>query len=165
MQKLLRYLLLSLTIGGGYLGVAATTDVLMTSGQSYPLLPWVLSAFFAFYGCAILTGLRLADRIAQPVLLPLVFLIQVPWVSSSLVTFSVTSGLHFTVFYSDRFSLLYAFGSEWTFSMGDRAPTGFGINFFALAMALVALALRRHKLPGSAVTLTTPSVVRESPQP
>lgn len=145
MNPWLRRLHLVLTIGGGFVGVAATLQTTLTTPSPNPIYYAMMAGFGLLYGYGMFVGLRLVERPAETLHLLVYYCLQVPWISSPLIAYRFTSGFHLSGGIIDgRLSTLFRLGSDWQFSFLLDAPWGIGVNGFALAMALF-LAFQRSK--------------------
>lgn len=131
-----------LSLGGGAIGVAMATQVLLA--RSNPL-EWVLCIVFAaIYAWGSWQGLRLIEsnhRALGP--LVLFWAIQVPTFSSPLAGYFLASGFHatvalqFTSLTQLNFAANALMGSTFTYSLLQTGtPWSVGVNVFALAVAI-----------------------------
>jgi hypothetical protein len=128
-----RRLLLILTIGGGFLGVAITTQFFPQANKVIVYI--MLLAFVGLYGYGIFVGLRLSEGFAPLQHLRVYFGLQIPFISSPLIAYHFCSGLQATIaIIQPGLTWGFRLGSEWQFSILSSAPWGFGINFVALAI-------------------------------
>lgn len=132
----LRRLLLILTIGGGFVGIALTIQFFT---QADKVIAYVmLVAFSGLYGYGIFVGIKLSE--GPPLLkhLRLYFGLQIPFISSPVIAYRFCSGLQATVAMVQS-SLKWDFrlGVEGQFAILSSAPWGIGVNFVALAIVFL----------------------------
>jgi len=126
-------LLLILTIGGGFLGVAITTQFFPQANKV--IIYIMLLAFVGLYGYGIFVGLKLSEGSVPLRHLRLYFGLQIPFISSRVIAYRFCSGLQTTIsIIQPGLRWDCRFGSEWQFSILSSAPWGVGINFVALAI-------------------------------
>jgi hypothetical protein len=104
--------------------------------------------FLALYGYGVFIGVCLAER-GEPIWsLLFYFTVQIPFISSPLVTYRFYSGLEATVAIRDvGVGWDARFGSEWRLAILSSAPLGFGINIVAIIIVffLTSLAFQRTR--------------------
>jgi hypothetical protein len=128
-----RRLLLILTIGGGFLGLALTIELFHQANKA--VLYIMLLGFVCLYGYGIFAGLKLSDGAAPLGHLRLYFALQIPFISSPVIAYHFCSGLQATIaIVQPGLTWGFRLGSEWQFALLSSAPWGIGINFIALAI-------------------------------
>jgi hypothetical protein len=145
MRTWLRLTLVTVTVGGGFTGVALMLQSLLTAGghPPQPMANYVLmSVFFALFAFVTVSGLVFVHdaRRIKPLIVALG--IQVPWVSSPLLVYKFTAGFETCVAVGiiGNFYGGFQLGSNYQFSYFQwQSPWGVGVNLFALAI-LVLLA-------------------------
>ena len=128
-----------LSLGGGAIGIALATQLVLT--RSNPL-EWVLCAVFAaLYAWGGWLGMRLlegSDRALGP--LVAFWALQAPTFSSPLAGYFIACGFHATVVLNISQLKIAAntlLGSTFTYSlMQAGTPWSFGVNVFALGIAI-----------------------------
>lgn len=129
----LRRLLSILLIGGGFAGAALITDFIFLPMKA--IARAVLLGFVCVYCYAIFIGLRLNEGTVPLRYLRVYFAFQIPFVSSPLITYRFSSGLHVTLaLIESQLTLSCRLGSEFQCGIGSAAPWGLGVNFIGLAM-------------------------------
>jgi hypothetical protein len=139
-----RWVLLVLTIGGGFMGLALTVQALfrqVTGDFFFYLIGTVAIAFYIF---VIVSGLLFAENPKRLAPLRVAFLLQIPWVSSPVLVYGLSAGFRVTAGFglSDaRFSAGFRFGSDFDLFILGRHPWFVGINIFAV---LILVLLSRY---------------------
>ncbi len=132
-----RRLLLILTIGGGFVGVARTIQFFSHVDKVIAYV--VLLAFVCLYGYGIFLGVKLSEGPAPPRHLRVYFGLQIPFISSPIVAYRFATGFQTTIAITQsglgwdvRF-----LGSEGQFAILSQEPWGVGINVIALAIVFL----------------------------
>jgi hypothetical protein len=88
-------------------------------------------AFIAVSGLALVNGHRRAEALVQWAIA-----LQIPWVSSPVLTYHLDSGTGLSIFVLGgrvEWSILWV-GSQWEFRFLQERPWGVGINLVAIAL-------------------------------
>src|SRR3974390_169512 len=115
MKTWIRWILLVLTIGGGFMGLALTMEALfkqVTGGFFSYLMGGVALALYIFI---IVSGLLFAESPKHLTPLRVAFLLQIPWISSPVLVYGLSSGLRITAGLrptDGRLSATFRFGSD-----------------------------------------------------
>ena len=132
-----RRLLLILTIGGGFVGVARTIQFFSHVDKVIAYV--VLLAFVCLYGYGIFLGVKLSEGPAPLRHLRVYFGLQIPFISSPIVAYRFATGFQTTIAITQsglgwdvRF-----LGSEGQFAIPSQEPWGVGINVIALAIVFL----------------------------
>ena len=132
-----RRLLLILTIGGGFVGVARTIQFFSHVDKVIAYV--VLLAFVCLYGYGIFLGVKLSEGPAPLRHLRVYFGLQIPFISSPIVAYRFATGFQTTIAITQsglgwdvRF-----LGSEGQFAILSQEPWGEGINVVALAIVFL----------------------------
>lgn len=134
----MRKIYLILTIGGGFTGFALTFQAFFTAEQVNLVYYVIVATFVALYGYGMFAGLRLADRPEDKKHLVIFYWLQVPWISSPVISYRFTSGFNLSGAILDfKLTGFFRLGSDWQFSLLQAAPWGIGVNFFALVIAIL----------------------------
>lgn len=151
MSKWIRRILLVLQIGGGFTGIA----VLVLSGNfcsqapvSTRMVATVLSLLFSL---GIIGGLALAEEKRAGVRLSAIYqLLQVPIVSSPLLTWRLMSGLELSVIWWKHEAVFNGrLGAHAVFTFRRPDPWGIGVNLLPLAIFVYLLwTLRKREETG-----------------
>jgi hypothetical protein len=140
MKTWLRWFILILTIGGGFAGAAVTVQVLFQPTTTGLINIALCCGFLALYLFTILSGLLFADNPRRTIPIIVALILQIPWVSSPILSYSFSAGSRLTVaFVGGDFRLSYLFGSDWQVFILQNKPWGVGLNLFALVVLLVLL--------------------------
>jgi hypothetical protein len=131
-----RRLLLILTIGGGFLGLAVTLQFLPSASKV--ITYFMLFAFIGLYAYGIFVGLTLSEGPVPIKHLRFYFALQIPFISSPLIVYGFCSGLQATVaILQSGPAWGWRLGSQWQFALFSSAPWGCGVNLIALIMVFV----------------------------
>jgi hypothetical protein len=147
-----RRLLVILTIGGGFLGVAITAQFFSQVDKVIGYL--VLLAFVGLYGYGICLGVKLSEGSALLRHLRVYFGLQIRFISSPVIAYRFTTGLQTTIAITQS-GLRWDFrlGSEGQFAIISQEPWGFGIN--VVALTIVFLLYSRFAVVAEDATLET----------
>jgi hypothetical protein len=127
----LRRLLLILTVGGGFIGVAVTIQYFPQTDKVVVYI--MLFAFVGLYAYGIFAGLKLSESSRCLKHVRLYFGLQILFISSPLIAYRFCSGLQATIaMIQPGLRWDFRLGSEWQFSILSSAPWGCGVNFVAL---------------------------------
>jgi hypothetical protein len=131
-----RRLLLVLTIGCGFLGIALTIQFFAQTDKVVAYI--MLLAFIGLYAYGIFVGLKLSEGPPPLKHLRLYFGLQIPFISSPLVVYRFCSGLQATVAIGQS-GLTWdcRLGTEWQFAIFSSAAWGCGVNFVALIIVFL----------------------------
>jgi hypothetical protein len=148
MNASFRRLLLIFTIGGGFMGVAVTTQFF---SQANKLIAYIVLLFFVgLYAYGIFVGLKLSEGSIPIRHLRFYFGLQIPFISSPVIAYRFCSGLEVTVAILQlRLGCEYRLGSGGQFAILSSAPWGIGVNLVALAIVFL-LYSRLAVVPGDA---------------
>jgi hypothetical protein len=147
MKPWLGLTLMTLTVGGGFTGFVITTNYLMMNPGALRPGQWVVGlSFAALYAFVVASGLMLALYPRKLTPLIIAFALQVPWISSPLVTYRFTSGFNATAGLANG-SLAGALrlGSDFQFFLQQSHAWGGGINLFALVILIVLVRASRRQ--------------------
>lgn len=163
MKTWLRLTIITMTVGGGFTGFALTLPFLLKP-QSHQLFSSIfIACFLALYAFVTASGLLfvLNPQRTLPLFISLGF--QIPWISSPLIAYRFTAGLHITVgFVGGDFNGGFRLGSDWQFNLFQKSPWGLGVNLFAVT--ILAL-LARAVLTTNKAQLLTPIALASSGTP
>jgi hypothetical protein len=154
MKMWLRWILLVLTIGGGFTGLVVTLQAMFQSGDVGLGSLIIFSAFVALYIFTVVSGLFFADnsKCTNPLIVALG--LQIPWVSSPILAYGFNAGFRINAGLTDgKLSVSYRLGSDFMFSFFQGRTWGFTINFFALL--ILVLLLKYSRTPNIALAPTT----------
>jgi hypothetical protein len=138
-----------MTVGGGFTGFALTFQALLSGLSSHtepPLNLLIMGIFLLLNAGVAASGLLFVHDSRSTLPLVASLAIQVPWISSPLLTYRFATGLEFVLNATgpekgEEFTLHFAWkcfvGSSWSLSVSQQHPIGVGINLWALAMLIL----------------------------
>ena len=146
MKPWLRLTLVTVTIGGGFTGIAITLQSLL-SAQGQPTINYALiSGFLALFAFVTVSGVVFVHDPNRIRLLILALALQIPWVSSPLIAYKFAAGFQVcAALIGGQFAGGFRLGSDFQINLFQRLPWGLGINFFALS--LLVLLVRTTRTP------------------
>ena len=146
MKPWLRLTLITVTVGGGFSGVAIALQSLLAAQNQPPVNYVLMLGFIALYAFVTTSGLVLVQDPKRIDLLIVALSLQVPWVSSPLIAYKFTAGFQVCVtFIGGHFYGGFRLGSDFQINFFQHLPWGVGINLFAVA--LLVLVLRATRTP------------------
>jgi hypothetical protein len=156
MKSWLRLTLITVTVGGGFTGVALTLQLFLRPSQ--PLAYYLLMlAFLALFAFITVSGLVFVHNPQRTDLLIVALGLQIPWVSSPVIAYKLAAGFQVCIaLIAGRFAGGFRLGSDFQINVFQRLPWGAGVNLFALALLVLLLRAERmtHKaLQPTAATL------------
>lgn len=170
MKTWLRLLLVLVTVGGGFAGVAAILKA-MVDAHGFLQFPGLL-LFLGLYTFVVVSGLILVWEPARtrPALVALA--LQIPWLSSTVLTYKFASGMCLSAALGPpeeagrvglRFFWYTHFGAYSEFHLGGSgdAPLAFGANLIALVLFI--LVLRSNRLSRQASQQITEASAQVTP--
>ncbi|MFA0810224.1 hypothetical protein [Microbulbifer epialgicus] len=141
MQNIIRFTLLTASIGGGFMGSAITLNYFLDSNRlalgGAIANGLALTAFlYTLYA-----GLQFSKSAVNTKQLYRAFLLQIPWLSSPILTYKVGAGFFLYLMYSSQGSkYLVGFGANYSLAIFSDRPWGIGVNFAAIGfLALMKL--------------------------
>jgi hypothetical protein len=97
------------------------------------------------YAYGTYAGLRFAEDEKNKKSLIIFYWLQVPWISSPIISYRFTAGFHASgSLIGNELSGFFRLGSDWNFSLLQPVQWGIGVNFFALVMVIVLINRKRH---------------------
>jgi hypothetical protein len=147
MKTWLRLTLVTMTVGGGFAGIALTLQALFNSHGASTLNLLVMIAFVGLYTFVTISGLIFVHDPNRTTPLMVALAIQIPSVSSSSVVYKFAAGIRAFLMLGGsqgtntpgvRFSWDFFPGSSWTFSLSRDKPLAIGVNVAALAILAFA---------------------------
>jgi hypothetical protein len=143
MKPWLRLTLITITVGGGFAGLAATLQALFNSPGASTLNLLVMIVFMGLYAFVMVSGLIFVHdpRRTGPVVAALA--IQIPWISSPLIVYKFAAGVQAFVMAGSpekansigvHFYWDLLLGSSWRFAVLQDNSWGVGLNVAALAI-------------------------------
>src|SRR5438034_9994951 len=144
MKSWLRLTLVTVTIGGGFTGVAITLQSLLTPQEQPPLYYFLMSGFLALFAFVTISGVVFVHDPNRIRLLIIALAIQIPWVSSPLIAYKFAAGFQVcAALFGGRFAGGFRLGSDYQINLFQQLPWGVGINFFALALLVLLVRTTR----------------------
>jgi hypothetical protein len=162
MKPWLRLTLIMMSVGGGFTGFALTFQVLQSGLSSHtepPLNLLIMGIFLLLNAGVAASGLLFVHDPGCTRPLAASLAIQVPWISSSFLTYRFASGLELVLSATgpekgEDFAFHFAWkcfiGSSWSFSISQEHPVGFGINLVAFALLIFLWRSARTLVPTTA---------------
>ncbi len=143
MKTWLRLTLVTMTVGGGFTGIAATLQALFNSPNASTLRLLVMIAFVGLYAFVTVSGLIFVrdPKRTRPLMVALA--IQIPSGSSSFIVYKFAVGVRAFLMVGSsegantpgiRVSWDFFLGSSWTFSLLGQKPLAISVNVAALAV-------------------------------
>ena len=168
MKPWLRLTLITMTVGGGFAGFVLTFEALQSglTSHSQPALNLVIMGVFLLLNAGVTVGGLIfvySPHRTNPLIVALA--IQVPWISSFLVTYRFATGFDLVLSLSGpakgedlAFHLGWSFflGSSWTLSFSQEGQFGLGVNIWALVMLVLLWRSVRMPLPVHPTISTSP---------
>jgi hypothetical protein len=153
MKSWLRLTLITVTVGGGFTGVALTLQLFLRPSQ--PLAYYLLMlAFLALFAFITVSGLVFVQNPQRADLLIVSLGLQIPWVSSPIIAYKLAAGFQVCIaLIGGRFAGGFRLGSDFQINVFQRLPWGAGVNLFALA--LLVLLLQATRVPYKAFQPTS----------
>jgi len=146
MNTSLRLTLITLTVGGGFTGIAITSQALFSGQVKEPALLVICGVFITLYVYVLIAGLILAHnpRRTKPLIVALA--LQILLISSPIVSYRFGAGLVMNVGLNLNGAFWwFRFGADWQFVLLQRFPWGIGINLVPIGLlAAIAWSGRRR---------------------
>ncbi|MFZ2146513.1 MAG: hypothetical protein WAV28_04765 [Sedimentisphaerales bacterium] len=149
MNKWIKYFLIVLEVGGGFAGISIMFIFQQWNTGTSHYFWWVFSIYVVFlFLFGIVAGLALVEKPQLGAALSAVYqALQIPVISSSLLTYEFFSGLQLGVgLAKGRLAFFIEYGARFAlqFSM-SAAPWSIGVNILALVLFVYLLLLLRPK--------------------
>lgn len=147
MKAWLRLTLITMTVGGGFAGFAGTLQSLFNSPGASTLKLVLIFIFACLYVFVTVSGLLFVNDPRRTGPLVAALALQVPWISSSLITYKFAAGFESFIFVGSpekqnaivHLGWDFLFGSSWKFGLSQENPVRLGVNLAALAILLLLL--------------------------
>jgi len=177
MNLWLRLTLITMTVGGGFTGLAATCHALQSSFNSHsqtPLNLLMMGVFLVLNAGVIASGLLFVcdPHRTNPLLAALA--VQIPWISSYLIAYRFATGFELVLSVNGpakgedlAFHLGWAFflGTSWSLSFSQEHQFGLGVNVWALTMFVLLWRSVRTPLPVLQPATSMPLEANSAPHP
>jgi len=144
----IRWLLLALSIGGGFEGIALNFQFLSLPEFKQPVYVALIGISIILYGFVFVSGLLFADdpNCSAPLLISLC--LQIPTISSPILVYRFLSGFPFVLSVTGgKLNTMVRVGGEWQFNLFQELPWEGGINLCALISLILLIRYRRRNLP------------------
>jgi hypothetical protein len=151
MKTWLRLTIITMTVGGGFSGVALTSQVLVHSTVQWPN-NLVIATFLALYAFVLVSGLLFVQNPRNTRLIIGALAIQIPCILSPIAVYRFASGGSIvlgigTAQGTSGVKLDAGFGSNFAFELLKDRGWSFGVNLVALAILVVLLRAIRAPVP------------------
>ena len=153
MKTWLRLTIITMTVGGGFSGVALTSQVLVHSTVLWPN-NLVIATFLALYAFVLVSGLLFVQNPKNSRLIIVALAIQVPCLLSPKVVYRFASGGSIVLGIGTaqgtsgvKLDADAGFGSNFAFELLKDRRWSLGVNMVALAILVVLLRAIRAPVP------------------
>ncbi len=148
MNTSLRLILITMTVGGGFTGVAVTLQALLSPQGKGPASAVICLVFLLLYLFVLISGLLFVQNPRRMVPLVVALALQVPAIYSPIIAFRFVAGFNGTAGISETGVFWWVrLGSEWQLNLLQPLPWGVGINFVAvILLAALAYSIGRRNL-------------------
>jgi hypothetical protein len=144
MKQWLRLTLVTMTIGGGFTGVAISLQALFSPQQQSLSGCILLLIFMALFAFVTASGVVFVHNPNRTTLLAVSLALQVPWVSSPIIAYKFAAGFQICgALIGGRPYGGLQLGSDFQINFLQPLPWGIGINFFALALLILLVQATR----------------------
>ncbi len=158
MKPWLRLTLITVTVGGGFTGVAITFQSFLAPQNPAPAFfnLLIILAFLALFAFITVSGLIFVHSPEKTTPLIVSLALQIPWVSSPIIRYKVAAGFQISVaLIGGRVGGGFRLGTDFEFYLFRGLPWGVGINFFALALLILLLRAKQSGLTPPAITASS----------
>ena len=150
MSTWLRLTLVTLSVGGGFAGLAAIVDAMCGPAAQGVATAAIFVGFLSVFLFVLIAGLLLVQNPRRVTPMIVALALQVPIISSPVIAYRLISGLNVSAAVSEgNLVFSYRFGSFAQFNYLQQLPFALGVNFVPLALLI-------------ATVITTPRRRRES---
>jgi hypothetical protein len=150
MKPWIRLTLITMTVGGGFAGVAATLQALFNASGESTLNQVTMVVFMGLYAFVTASGLVFVHDSTRTGPLQAALLIQIPSISSPVIVYKFAAGLETLIYVSGLekektpgLRLGLQLGSNWSFALQQDNPLRVGVNIAALAILVLLWQTRR----------------------
>jgi len=146
MKTWLRLTLVTMTIGGGFTGIALILQTMTTQRNLSAATYVLILAFLALFAFVTISGLIFVHNPQRTTPLMVALALQIPWVSSPIITYKFAAGFQISAaLIGGQINAAIRVGSDFQIYFLQRLPWGAGINLFAVAM--LVLLVRATSMP------------------
>jgi hypothetical protein len=155
MNTWLRLALITMTVGGGFTGVALTSQFLFSPQANAVALRIICILFLLLHLFVLASGILFVQNPLRVTPLVVALAMQVPYLSSPVITYRFGDGLFGGVGIAETGVFGWIrLGSDWQFYLMRPLPWGIGINLVAVAM-LVALSVSTARLRRASLAVSS----------
>jgi hypothetical protein len=159
MKPWLRLTLITVTVGGGFTGVAITLQSLVARQSQPPAYYALILAFSALFAFVTVSGLVFVQNPKRTGLMMISLALQIPWVSSPIIAYKLAAGFQICVgFFGGRLAGGFRLGSDFQINFFQQLPWGSGINLFALLLLVLLLQATRMSKNALQPTADAPGI-------
>ena len=151
MKPWFKWVILTVTIGGGFQGFVEVVQEFVAMQSKTPTAVILCSIIAAFFLLAIAAGLRFAGNTEHTSALILVLLLQIPLIYSPILGYELnTAVLAVLKFDGGKLGWGAQLGSDHRLLVGYDMPWGIGVNMFPVVLlVLLGVFTRRDRQPTS----------------
>lgn len=141
MQTLIRSTLLIVSIGGGFMGSVTALNYFLAFNRLTIEGSIVNGLALTVFLYALYAGLQFSKSTANTKQLSRAFLLQVPCLSSPILTYKIATGISLSLMYSAHGSNYFiGLGANYALAIFNDRPWGLGVNLAAIGfLALIKL--------------------------
>jgi hypothetical protein len=158
MSNWLRLALITMTVGGGFTGVALTLQALLSPQVAGPALVVMCIVFLLLHVFILISGLMFVMNAQRVMPLVVALALQLPYITSPIIAYHLGAGLHGGVGVGERgFFYWIRLGSDWQFNLLQPLPSGLGVNLVAVFfLAAVVHSMSRQGRRGMTAIAAAP---------
>jgi hypothetical protein len=135
MKPWLRWALIITQVGGGFTGIVITLDYLQNSENMDPPGLVISIGFVTLYAFVTVAGMLFAQNERRTSPLRAALWLQIPWISSPIITWQFTAGLCVAIaLIGESPGVEFWLGSIWQFYLFGDFPLEIGLNLFPVLM-------------------------------
>lgn len=164
MNTWLRFVVILMTVGGGFSGFVANLQFLFESSHLEPGTFFLSFVALGLYGFVILSGLIFVQDSKRLSPLVAAFVLQIPSISAPAIVYRFTAGLDAIVAVAVKGPLAFnlgfdlRLGARWQLSLSQQGPWSVGVNVVALFLVILLC-----KANQSNILLTDPRLASHAP--
>lgn len=126
------------------MGFAITLQGFFHPGAKSLANTLIVMVFLGLYGFVLFSGLLYAERPHCTIPLLVAFGLQIPWISSPILSYHFSAGFHIMLgLMGGRINAGIRLGSDWQFGLFQQHPSGAGINVVALVLFVLIARIRK----------------------
>lgn len=159
MKSWLRLTIITMTVGGGFTGMAITLQAIFTSSGQNALSLSLMCLFFVAFGFVTASGLIFVHDPRRTGPLIGAIAIQVPSISSPIFVYSFATGANLTIIFGNSTTFNAGiFRSSFSMFLFQNHSWQIGINVFALAILVLLAQQPKIDPPVPSYLLRTPDL-------